>query len=387
MRKIKIFMLHLGYGGIERQTITMANSLTNDFIVEIISFYKLNNKPAYNIDPKIKIKYLYEGKPNRDEFKGALKKLKLLKIFKEGMKAIKIIWLKFKLIKDEIKEDDADIYFTTREEHAKILSKYGKNSKLKITEEHNFISDSKYRRRIVKEYKNLNYVVVISKYHEKMYKNWFKKTNVKIIRIENILSYRPKNKSKLNNNAVVAAGRFNYIKDFLTLIEVMKNAVKDNPALKLYLLGDGEEKDKIIKKIKENKLEENVIMPGFVGTELVHDYMSKSDIYLMTSKNECFPIVLLESMSLGLPIISFDILTGPREIVKNNKNGYLIPNRDAKLMAYKVNELLKDKNKLKEFGKYGYNQSLNYSIEKIKTKWIKLFSSMEWYYEKSIVYL
>ena len=373
MKKIKIFMLHLGFGGIEKQTITMANALVNNYDIEIVSFYKLSKNPAYKINEKIKVKYLYDGGPNKKEFIESLKKLKLLKVLSEGFKSLKILWLKNKLIKNEIIKNDANIFFSTREEYGKLISKYGSKNILKVTQEHNFIDTDAYKNRILKEYKNLDYVVVISKYHEKMYNDWFKNSSVKVIRIENILDSFPKNHSALDHNAVVAAGRFNWVKDFTSLIKVINLAVKDNPKLKLYLLGDGEEKGKILNLIREYNLQNNVIITGFVSPDKVEEYMLKSDIYLMTSISECFPMVLLEAYSMGLPVISYDILSGPKEIVKSGETGYLISNRDINVMAKKINELLYDKEKLKLFGKNALAESYKYKADLIKQKWINLF--------------
>lgn len=373
MKKIKILMLHLNHGGVEKQTITMANALASKYNIEIVSFYKINETPAYEINPNIKVKYLYNGGPNKEELKKAINSKNFKNIFKEGLKAAKILYLKKELIKKEIFLDDADIFFSTRTEYGTLLSKYGNKSKLKLTQEHNFIDDNKYRQSITKNYKNLDYVVVISKHHEEMYNNWFKNTNVKIARIPNILDNFPNQSSSLNNNAIIAVGRLNPVKDFTSLVEMMKEAVKENPTLKLYLLGDGEEKNKIKSKIKELNLENNIIMPGFVSAEEVEKYMLKSDIYVMTSLKECFPMVLLEASSCGLPQISFDILTGPKEIIEDGKTGYLIPNRDKVLMANKINNLLKDSKKLAELSKNAKEKANNYKSEVIIKEWIKLF--------------
>ena len=303
MKKLKILMLHLGYGGVEKQTITMANGLSKYFDIEIVSFYKLLDKPAYNINDRIKVKYLYNGKPNRDDFKKTLKAKKFIKTFQEGIKALKILYLKNKLIKKEILLNDSDIYFSTRTEYGKLLGKYGKKEKIKLTQEHNYIENDKYRKQIQKNYKNLDYVIVINKYQEEMYKEWFKNTNVEIRRVENILNNSSDKNSKLNNNAIIAVGRLDPIKGFSSLIKVMNIALKENPDLKLYLLGDGAEKEKLYQEIKEYQIEKNIIMPGFVSAEEVTKYMLMSDIYIMTSEKECFPMVILEAFNCGLPVI------------------------------------------------------------------------------------
>ena len=373
MKKLKILMLHLGYGGVEKQTITMANGLSKYFDIEIVSFYKLLDKPAYNINDRIKVKYLYNGKPNRDDFKKTLKAKKFIKTFQEGIKALKILYLKNKLIKKEILLNDSDIYFSTRTEYGKLLGKYGKKEKIKLTQEHNYIENDKYRKQIQKNYKNLDYVIVINKYQEEMYKEWFKNTNVEIRRVENILNNSSDKNSKLNNNAIIAVGRLDPIKGFSSLIKVMNIALKENPDLKLYLLGDGAEKEKLYQEIKEYQIEKNIIMPGFVSAEEVTKYMLMSDIYIMTSEKECFPMVILEAFNCGLPVISFDILTGPKELVKNDHNGYLIENRNCEAMAIKINSIIHDSKKLKQLSKNAKDDSKKYLIDNIIKKWLKIF--------------
>ena len=372
MKKLKILMLHLGYGGVEKQTITMANGLSKYFDIEIVSFYKLLDKPAYNINDRIKVKYLYNGKPNRDDFKKTLKAKKFIKTFQEGIKALKILYLKNKLIKKEILLNDSDIYFSTRTEYGKLLGKYGKKEKIKLTQEHNYIENDKYRKQIQKNYKNLDYVIVINKYQEEMYKEWFKNTNVEIRRVENILNNSSDKNSKLNNNAIIAVGRLDPIKGFSSLIKVMNIALKENPDLKLYLLGDGAEKEKLYQEIKEYQIEKNIIMPGFVSAEEVTKYMLMSDIYIMTSEKECFPMVILEAFNCGLPVISFDILTGPKELVKNDHNGYLIENRNCEAMAIKINSIIHDSKKLKQLSKNAKDDSKKYLIDNIIKKWLKI---------------
>lgn len=372
MKQIKILMLHLGYGGVEKQTITMANGLADYYNIEIISFYKLMTEPAYKIDKRIKIKYLYEGGPNKEEFKNAVKAKNIFTIFKEGIKALKILYLKKYLIKKEILKNDADIYFSSRTSYGHLLNKYGSKEKLKITQEHNYIETLKYQKYITKHYRHLDYVIVLTKYQENMYQKWFKNTRVKIKRIENILEYNSEEVSKLNNNAIIAVGRLDPIKDFTSLLNVVKKAIPDNPKLKLYLLGDGEEKEKLTAKIKELKIEKNVVMPGFVSAKEVKDYMLKSDLFIMTSKKDCFPMVILEAFNCGLPVISFDILTGPREMIRENHNGYLISNRDYDLMAEKINRTLSNPDKLRDLGKNAKKDSKNYLTENIIQKWLTL---------------
>ena len=103
MKKITILMLHLLHGGIEKQTISLANQLCQYYEVEIVSTYSMLSKPAYTVDDRVKIKYLMDDKPNRQEIKEAIKSKKLIQIIKQGFKAIKILYLKKQLMINQVK--------------------------------------------------------------------------------------------------------------------------------------------------------------------------------------------------------------------------------------------------------------------------------------------
>ncbi len=87
MKKITILSLHLGFGGIERSVVSLANILCKKYMVEIVSVYKLYDKPSFDIDDRVDVKYLINGGPNKNEFKNALKSHHVFKIFKEGIKS------------------------------------------------------------------------------------------------------------------------------------------------------------------------------------------------------------------------------------------------------------------------------------------------------------
>ena len=104
MKKISILSLHLGYGGIEKSIIALANLLCKKYEVEIVCTYKLYDKPVFDLNKKVKVCYLMEGyRPNRVEFKRALKKKKFFTAFKEGLKSLKILHLRRKTMINYIK--------------------------------------------------------------------------------------------------------------------------------------------------------------------------------------------------------------------------------------------------------------------------------------------
>ena len=164
MKKITILALHLGYGGVERAVATLANILSKKYEVEIISVYKLFDEPAFEIDNKVKIRYLLPNhKPNSVEFKEALKKLNIIKIITNSLKAMYILFnRRYRMIK-AIKELNVDIIISTRVLFTKWLSKYERSNAIKIAQEHrHHNNDKNYINSVIRACKNIDYLMPVS---------------------------------------------------------------------------------------------------------------------------------------------------------------------------------------------------------------------------------
>lgn len=171
----------------------------------------------------------------------------------------------------------------------------------------------------------------------------------------------------IDSKQIISVGRLTYQKGFDMLCEVAKDVLKDNPEWKWIILGDGEDKEKLESKIKEYNLQGKLILKGKVSN--VEDYYKNSSLYVMTSRFEGLPMTLLEAKTYKLPIVSFNCLTGPSEIVKNNVNGLLINPENVEAMSNKLNILLKNENKLKEFSDNSEVDIEKFELKPILEKW------------------
>ena len=139
---------------------------------------------------------------------------------------------------------------------------------------------------------------------------------------------------------IISCGRLNSIKGFDLLIEVAKIVFDKHPDWRWDIYGEGEEKNNLEKKIKEYKLEDNLFLMGFTN-----DILSKYGEYsfnVFTSRGEGCPLAMIEAQSAGLPVISFNFHCGPKDMIVEGINGYIIDGYDIQKMAMKVCELIED---------------------------------------------
>lgn len=373
MKKVSILALHLNYGGIEKAITTLANYLCNDFKVEIACTYKISDKPAFNLDKRVKVVYLNSFVPNKEEFKTAIKEKGILKILKEGIKSIKILYLRKKTMINYIKTSDSNIIISSRLLFNKILSKSKKKNVLTIGWEHNhYHGNLKLAKKTAQSVKNLNYFVLVSQELQKDYEKLLKNTNCNCIYIPNTIDEIPSEKSKLTEKRLISIGRLAKEKGYIDLLNISKSIFNKYPDWHLDIIGDGDEKENLINYIKENNLSKYITLHGFKNTEYINNILAKSSIYLMTSFTESFGIVLLEASSFGIPLIAFDSAEGAKEIINDGLNGYLIPNRDKNAYLNKLEKLINDYNLRIKMGQEARKKAFQYTPKEVMTLWNKI---------------
>ena len=365
-KKITFLALHLGFGGVENATINTANMLANKYDVEIISLYKKNDKIPYEVDKKVKIKYLMNTTSNREEFKLACSNKNIIKIFKEGFKAIYILYSKKVLMRKEILQSDALVIISTRYEFSKLLNKYGREEVIKIHQEHTYNIEEKYMKTL-NNLNNIDYIMPVSKV---LFNHYKKNINNKIKHIPLSLMNYPEELKYTKNKNIIAIGRLEKEKGFIDLIEVFNNVVKKDKKVFLNIFGDGSEKEKIKELISKYKLEENVCLHGFQEHKVINEYLKESSLYVMTSFEESFGLVLIEAMSYGIPCIAFDSAKGAKDII-TKENGFFIKNRNIKSMTNKIEEYLNlPFSKQKQYRTKARNSIENYKKENVQKEWI-----------------
>ncbi|WP_086276696.1 glycosyltransferase family 4 protein [Campylobacter vicugnae] len=338
-------------GGAERVVANLANAYAQIGLdVEILSFYKSGDKEAFELDNRVKLSYMHQ--------KSFDKKRKNF-FYKMSYKFIESY-----ILKRDFKDKDFIIF--NNSPHFPLF----KNKNTKYIRINHTASKGRY----LKRYDYFDALVLIATGEI----DFWKKHHKSVAIIPNFLP----NISNLNTNysqkVVVSVGRLSKEKGFLRLIDIWK-LIQDSSEFKdwkLHIVGDGELKEKIENKIKDLNLTNSIILKPFTK-DVESEYLSAS-IYAMTSHFEGFGMVLIEAQSYALPTISFDIATGPRDIIEDDKSGYLIEDNDLNKYATKLKTLMQDENLRAKMGaKSKEIVKSKFSKEVVMKQWMELFERIK----------
>lgn len=175
---------------------------------------------------------------------------------------------------------------------------------------------------------------------------------------------------------IIAVGRLDYQKGFDRLIEAwaLIQKHKKYKDWNLDIFGQGEWHDMLQQMIERHGLQDNTHInrpTRDIGTEY-----AKSSLLVMSSNYEGFPMVMIEAMACGLPVVSFDFKCGPKDIIKDSINGLLVPNGNIDALAQAMIKIMDNDTYRKELSLNARQVVSTYSEDTVMAKWISLFNSL-----------
>lgn len=378
--KITIYALHLGFGGVEKYVLTLADILSEEHEVEIVSTYKMQDTPAFYLNPKVQVTYLLRDlKPNRLEIREAVKDKNVIRIRKELWKALKILYLKKRENVRSIKKCTSDVIISTRVFHNELIGRYASEKSVKITGEHNHHNDNeKYVRKVIRSCRGFDYFIPISKELCEYYEVSMAEQGVETKYIRFCIEDNPVQKPPaFDKPMLVSVGRLSQEKGIYDLIKVFEIVHEKRKDICLHIVGDGAEYEKVSDLIEKKGLKDSIVLHGFQDKQYIYRLMREASLYIMTSFTESFGIVLLEAMSCGIPCIAYSSAKGAHEIIENGENGFLIEDRDAYNMAEKICSLLSDKVELSRLSENAFATVERFSYNSTKDEWLRLMKMIE----------
>lgn len=359
MKKIIFVINSLESGGAERVMSILANEFVNlNYEVSIIS--KVPKKPFYKLDQRIKLIY----PTNRISYKSKIT------TFSDRLLVYYSI---YKILKNN--KPDLVVPFSTTTNGTIIPICKILGLKVVACEHNNYKVNLNspliwFIKRYI--YKKTDILTVLTNRDVEQFYSHFLK-NVFVMPNPLALVPRKSNDNDSKENTILAIGNLNRWKHkgFDNLIRIFKRISLEHPDWKLKIAGAGQQ-EYLLKLITENELTERVFLLGEI--ENIAQVMQNASIFVLTSRWEGLPMVLIEAMSQGMACIAFDCFTGPADIIDNNIDGILVEDQNIDEFINKLSLLIENDDIRKNLAIKAVEKSKEYLPERIMDKWHELLT-------------
>lgn len=342
-------------GGTERITSILSKELVErGHEVHVVSFVGKDKETFFEIDKRVKLHYLA---PTKDRYPFPIRDIRRIVLLKRLYKEI---------------QPDIVLIVDAGRSFVNIPAARGYKT---ITWEHfnvdvNWHLGHRWSRKIAAKHSDL--IVTLTEPAARAYKTTFKAKNA--ICIYNPVTVDASEPSKLDNKICMAMGWLGAQKNFIDLINAWNLTKAKDQGWKLRIIGQGKQKQMLESRINELNLNNSIeMLPP--QKDVVTQYKNAS-VYAMSSRNEGLPLVLIEAMAMGLPIVSYDTPTGPADIISHEKTGLLVPYMNVEALGEALDKVMLDEDLRKKFHEESLKEVEKFSVKTIVDKWESVFKNI-----------
>ena len=363
-------------GGMERVLLNKISYLVKhtDWEIVLITTDQKNRPPFYSLPEKVKwmdlgINYSDDnGKRVWSKVVGYLRRKRLHK-----HKLTDILKMEKPDVMVSLYPSESSFYPSLKDGSKKVLElhfckffrlQYGRKGLLGLMDKFRTWQDE----RIVRKFDKF---VVLSQ-EDKGY--WGELPNIQVI--PNAALFVAQQHSEVVKKRVIAVGRLDYQKGFDRLIEAWR-IVQQHPEFhnwQLDIFGQGEWKEMLQGKVNHYGLQDTLHINE--PTKNIGEEYANSSLLVMSSNYEGFPMVMIEGMACGLPVVSFDFKCGPKDIIQHEQNGLLVKNGDIPGLAEAMMKVMGDEALRKRMSEEAKKVTETYSEEKVMKQWVELFEGL-----------
>ena len=381
--KIHIVILHgYGMGGTIRTVINLAGYLAEHYEVELISVFRGRRVPAFAIPHAVEVTVLDDRVSERPSrllrwLHRVLSTRPSVLMHRDdyGHRACSL-WTDL-MLAWKIRSLRSGVLITTRPALNLIAARAAPPGLTTIGQEHqNFHAHRPgLAAAIGREYAKLDALAVLTHDDLNDYGEMLASAPTRVVRITNALPPDLEgDQAALDTKMVVAGGRLTYQKGFDRMIPAFAPVARRHPEWKLRIYGGGKKRGQLQRLILEHDLYNNVFLMG--PTDRLGEELLKGAVFALTSRYEGFGMVLIEAMSKGLGVVSFDCPRGPSEIISPGQDGILVPEGDVAGFSDALLEVIEDEDKRRRFGRAALEKAKAYDISVIGREWDRLFEEL-----------
>ncbi|MEV4249070.1 glycosyltransferase family 4 protein [Streptosporangium canum] len=377
---VRILLQHAyGMGGTIRTVLNLAAYLARERDVEIVSMVRAVQEPFFPMPPGVRVSFLDDRTTPRGWIARLLSRFPSLLIpEQENVYHALTLWTDLRLVAF-LRSMRTGVVISTRPGFNLITALFAPPGVLTVGQEHVALDvhSPEIRRLIKRRYGRLDAFVTLTDADLRQYaKTLWADPPGRLLRIPNALPHLAGDISPLEEKVVIAIGRLVHAKGFDRLVRAWKHVAAAHPdwVLRIYGGGTAKAETKLRARIEDAGLADRVFLMGSspeIGVEL-----AKSSIYVVSSRYEGFGMTILEAMSKGVPVVSFDCPHGPREIITDEHDGLLVRTKKAQDLAEAVCRLIEDRRLRGTLGGNAVRTAARYDLDAVGAQWDALLADL-----------
>jgi glycosyltransferase involved in cell wall biosynthesis len=366
---VRILLMHAyGMGGTIRTCLTLAEHLAKHGPVEVISIVRTRDEPFFPFPEGVTVTVLDDRRGGR----------------RRGLPSVLVhpddhTYAKLSLLTDvrllrRLRAMRSGVLVTTRPGFNVLAARHAPPELTVVGQEHMNIGSHLpgLTRDIERSYGRLDALAVLTEADRADYARMLGAARTRVEQIPNAVPDLDGGMASPESRVVVAAGRLTPQKGFDLLIAAFAAVARDHPDWQLRIHGAGPQRAELRRLIVEHELYSSVFLMG--PTPQLGAALAQGSIFVLSSRFEGFGMVIVEAMSKGLAVVSFDCPRGPSEIISHGHDGLLVPALDSAALGAAIGELAGDPQRRAQLGQAALETARRYDREAIGARWDSLLA-------------
>ncbi|HEY9524021.1 MAG TPA: glycosyltransferase family 4 protein [Thermopolyspora sp.] len=380
--RIRYLLMHaFGMGGTIRTVINQANAMARlGHQVELVSAVRRRDSPQFPLDPRVAVVSLVDQRGQIPKEQRRTLRHRVLARLRPGIvprgeyASSWFTWRVESAVVQYVSKLTDGILVTTRPALNILAAHAAPKGVILVAQEHMNLASHRddVRAAIVRLYPRFHAVVVLTNTDRSDYEKVLPGT--RIVRIPNSVHSLDQRHTRHTGKTVIAAGRLVAQKGFDLLIPAFERVVAAHPDWKLRIYGTGPKKTELRALIEDYELGKNISLMG--RTDHFDDRLAKASMFVLSSRFEGLPMVMIEAMSHALPVVSFDCPTGPADVITDGVDGVLVPPEDVEALGAAMIRLIDDKELRRRLGEAAVTTVKKYASGVIMPRWEALFADL-----------